>query len=94
MPLTCGESELRERARQRIQDGRLPAVRVLRAWGGKGNGDRCSLCEQPIAPDDVLYEVEVLTHGSTRGYQFHLKCHDAWQRECTGAERAPTAKVR
>jgi len=74
------ESELRSRAIDRIEDGRLPVVLSTHIDAGYGAGDRCDLCDQAIAADKVEYDV-TNTDSGKRLY-FHIACHFAWQREC------------
>jgi hypothetical protein len=83
VPLTQRETELRNRARALIEEGRLPAVRVAQYWGGVGGGHDCSLCDKAIGAKDVEFEVET-AGGSV--FRFHFMCHAAWQFECARAE--------
>jgi len=74
------ESELRSRAVERIEAGRLPLVLSNHIYAGYGEGALCALCDQPIAPDKVQYDVTLESHKER--LLFHLTCHLAWQREC------------
>jgi len=74
------ESELRSRVLQRIENGRLPLMLSTRIDAGYGAGDRCDLCDQPIAADKVEYDVTDPDSG--KRLYFHIACHFAWQREC------------
>jgi hypothetical protein len=74
------ESELRARVLQCIDDGRLPLVLSTHIDAGYGSGARCDLCDQPIAPDKIEYDVT--DPGGGRRLHFHFACHLAWQREC------------
>jgi hypothetical protein len=74
------ESELRSRVLQRIEDGRLPLMLSTRIDAGYGTGDRCDLCDQPIAADKVEYDIT--DPDSRKRLYFHIACHLAWQREC------------
>jgi len=51
------ESELRSRVLQRIEGGRLPLMLSARIDAGYGEGVRCDLCDKPIAPDKIEYDV-------------------------------------
>jgi hypothetical protein len=75
------ESELRARVLQRLEDGRLPLMLSTNINAGYGDGAPCVLCDLPIAPDKVEYDVTVPQPGQRR-LRFHLACHLAWQREC------------
>jgi hypothetical protein len=81
MPSNRLEHDLRERARERIREGRLPCITHYRTWGGRGRDEPCALCDAVIKPDEVEYEIEALDPKS-RLYRFHFVCHDAWQYEC------------
>jgi len=74
------ESELRYRVLQRVENGRLPLMLSTHIDAGYGAGDRCDLCDQPIAADKVEYDVTD-PHSGKR-LHFHIVCHLAWQREC------------
>jgi hypothetical protein len=86
MPLTALENELRQLAREHIEAGRLPRAVPSRAWGGHGSDAPCSLCGKIIAKEDVEYEVESLTGGTSHIHRFHFLCHAAWQFECARQE--------
>jgi hypothetical protein len=73
------ESELRSRAPQRINEGRLPLVLSTRIDAGYGTGVQCYLCDQPIAADKIEYNV---TDHNGKLLNFHVACHSAWQHEC------------
>jgi hypothetical protein len=85
MPSDRIELDLRQRARERIREGRLPCITHYRTWGGHGSNEPCALCDVTIGPDEVEYEIEA--PGATSGclYRFHFLCHDAWQYECAQA---------
>jgi len=74
------DSALRNRARELIQQGRLPDVSRSRVWGGKGSGGPCALCSQAILHDDVEYEVAGRL-AEERSLCFHFHCFAAWQLE-------------
>ena len=71
--------------RQRIETGELPCEpRTSRLWAGKGEGSRCSACDQPIRAVENEYEVildQDLT-GSGASLFFHRACLDVWIMEC------------
>jgi hypothetical protein len=70
------ETALRLLAARKIEAGALPRAVPQTAFGGKGDGLSCSLCEQPIAASDYEFEYAV-SSGEIR--RFHLRCHDIWQ---------------
>jgi hypothetical protein len=79
---TLPEEELHERALTLIKEGRLPANPPNQVWGGYGKGVHCSLCDQPIQPEQVQMEVEFSDDGKRSSFVFHLVCESVWLREC------------
>ncbi|HYM29158.1 MAG TPA: hypothetical protein VET66_13485 [Steroidobacteraceae bacterium] len=78
MPQSAHEQELRALARERIAKGELPGAPASRMWGGDGTGRLCSLCGEPVQPDQIEFEVE--SHGHS--LIFHRVCQSVWQLEC------------
>lgn len=81
VPMPHREQGLGPVARERIKKGHLPRVEVLRLWGGRGTGQLCALCDKPITPDEIEYEVECCLDRSARTFWFHIACQRAWQLE-------------
>jgi len=79
------ELDLRQRARERIREGRLPCITHYRTWGGHGSNEPCALCDATIGHEEVEYEIEALDASRVCLYRFHFQCHDAWQYECAQA---------
>jgi len=78
------ESTLREKAREVIQTGKLPNRRPDRTWGGLGAGADCIICNAPLKPDEVEFEIEFARNGNNPGldqYHVHLRCFAAWELE-------------
>jgi len=61
-----------ERVRDLVERGVLPRQLVERVWAGKGTGVSCLVCDKPIDPMEVEFEVE--------GIHLHRPCHSAWIR--------------
>jgi hypothetical protein len=62
---------LREKVREAISTGRLPAIRErARGWGGRGCGARCTVCAEVLQPDEVEIEIEFIKPdpGDGKGY--------------------------
>jgi len=81
-----GESQvrattLRLRVRERIENGRLPAMAAQQIACGYGSGRACAACDEPITSAQVEYEVADERYGSK--LSFHLGCHLVWQLECS-----------
>lgn len=78
-------SELEWLACHRIDEGRLPAELVHDVVAGYGRGERCRLCDLPVAVQAIAYEV---TDGRTHhSLTFHIACYQAWQLECLARSR-------
>ena len=80
------EHILREKARAAIKEGRMPAIRPERTWGGPGTGVPCSVCDQPVAKDQPEFEVEFVDSGPTSSvgiFFLHARCFAAWEFERT-----------
>ena len=82
MPLTQLEAELRPIARERIASRKLPREAPSQMWGGQGSGEACALCDKPIQPHEVEYEVEAQLDGVVQTLRFHVVCQSVWQLEC------------
>ena len=92
--LTRLESELRERARELIREGRLPDRAPARVWGGPGTGVQCALCAEAIPANEMEYEADAIFGSSVRTLHFHFVCHAAWQLECLRADFDSRASTR
>jgi hypothetical protein len=72
--------ELRARAREQLNSGRLPARLVESVSAGYGSSVKaCSLCGESITPAQVEYEV--IGHVN-QSLTLHLTCYVAWRDEC------------
>jgi len=75
------DTALRLRVRERIENGRLPAMAAKHITSGYGSGSICAACDEPITDAQVEYEVDDERDGSR--LNFHLGCHLVWQLECS-----------
>jgi hypothetical protein len=78
------EPRLREQARQAVQNGKLPARRPDRTWGGPGVGAKCVVCEKPVTKDEMEFEIEFAHDGTSPGldkFHLHVRCFEAWEFE-------------
>lgn len=57
---------------------KLPTVPLSRVWVGEGTGATCDVCERPIAPGEVEYEVNI---KRVSVLHFHRECFVVWDRE-------------
>jgi hypothetical protein len=87
------ERALRDKARQRLQDGVMPMTKPTRTWGGPGAGLACAVCELPINKEQVEYEVQFLAEGARMPdiFHLHLSCFAAWELERGLMNRAADA---
>ena len=90
--VVCGDIQmpdegiLREKARAAVKNGKLPARRPDRTWGGPGVGAACAVCERPVGRDELEFEIQFAHDGSNPGldkYHVHLRCFAAWEFERT-----------
>jgi len=89
-PSQQGRDALRDAARERIEQSRLPREKPARMWGGRGTGQVCSLCDQPILDTEPEMELEYegVRSGAGGGvdngtsaqsvFRFHLQCQSVW----------------
>ena len=69
---------LRARARERIEQGRLPRAKALRTWGGRGSGLVCDLCDAAITSDEPEFELQLDLTPSGVPVRLHRLCHAIW----------------
>jgi len=80
------ESILREKARETIRDGKLPARTPTRTWGGPGVGAPCTICGIPVTHDEMEFEIQFARDGDNPGldkFHVHIRCFAAWEFERT-----------
>ena len=53
----------------------LPPEPPHKYFAGKGTGQRCDVCEQPITAEELEYELDI----GGRTIRFHEKCLDMWR---------------
>ena len=66
------------RIRLGLDTGRLPTSKPDKLFGGHGNGEPCSACDEPIFPAQVQYEFDVPDLGT---FRFHIGCLGLWEAE-------------
>jgi hypothetical protein len=85
------EDLLRERVRQAIDSGKLPARKPDRMLGGLGTGKLCAVCAGMLTPTQMEIEVEFDRGGTSPGparYWTHPRCYAAWELELRGRSGA------
>ena len=78
------EPILREKARAAVQNGKIPARRPDRTWGGPGVGAECSVCEKPVTKSELEFEIQFAHDGDHPGldkFHVHIRCFAAWEFE-------------
>ncbi len=91
-PSQQGRDALRDAARQRIEQARLPRNKPSRMWGGRGSGHACSLCDKPILDTEPEMELEYEGEPSQAIVRFHLQCQSVWD-EIRQARTSPWTLV-
>jgi hypothetical protein len=69
---------LRQKIRDMIASGRLPALLNRRSWIGQGHGEPCLLCDQMITTAHWEHEVEIAPLDEVRA---HGVCFRIWFEE-------------
>jgi hypothetical protein len=65
-------------AQERIRSGQLPPSLPSNIWAGRGDGHRCTVCDQVISSGERQYEFALPTPGGHSKYRLHFSCHQAW----------------
>jgi hypothetical protein len=77
------DSDLREKAREAIQNGHLPTRRPDGTTGGPGCGEACALCGETVRRTQMELEAEFRQEGVAPKYHLHPRCYMAWEFERT-----------
>jgi hypothetical protein len=91
-PTQRGRDALRDTARERIEQARLPKNKPSRMWGGRGTGQTCSLCDCPILDSEPEMELEYEGEAGSPIVRFHLQCQAVWD-EVRQARSSPWTLV-
>jgi hypothetical protein len=79
------EAILREKAREAVRNGKLPARRPDRTWGGPGVGAPCSVCDHPVTKDEMEFEIEFAREpngiAGLDKFHVHIRCFAVWELE-------------
>jgi hypothetical protein len=78
------ESTLRQKARELIQSGKLPAKRPERMWGGRGSDVTCAICGDPLKADQFEFELQFTADSAgavSSVCRVHVRCFAAWELE-------------
>jgi hypothetical protein len=76
------EAEVRQKVVARLQDGKLPRQAPNRLWGGPGVNAPCSVCDRPVGPDEMEFEVQFARDGGAPHfdvYHVHTRCYAVWE---------------
>src|SRR5688572_8212657 len=74
---------LRQKARDAVRNGKLPARRPDRTWGGPGVGAPCTICDKPVTRAEMEFEIQFEHDGAMPGLdKFHVTSgaspHGSW----------------
>jgi hypothetical protein len=72
------EQVLRKRIRRMIDLDEVPCDEPEELWAGRGAGERCAVCQEPIPGTTLEYEVDV----AGRSLRLHRQCYELWRQEC------------
>jgi len=68
---------LRDKAREAMEQARLPARQPDRMLGGLGSSATCALCGIELKRDEMELEIELMRDR----YHLHPRCFIAWELE-------------
>jgi hypothetical protein len=75
------EQEVRAKV---LKAGKLPNRRPDQTSGGPGVGAPCVVCDLPVEPDQLEFEVQFARDSDNPGlvkYHVHVRCFAAWEFE-------------
>lgn len=76
------EATIRKKARDLLQSRRLPPGRPDGVWSVNGSGrDRCPVCGDLVAPDEMAIEAEFRGPDRLSTFHFHVGCFWALESE-------------
>ncbi|MBV9723774.1 MAG: hypothetical protein JO299_01250 [Gammaproteobacteria bacterium] len=81
------DGAVRQRLRELLANGRLPAMAPMEIAAGYGHGRVCIACDQPVTQHEMEYEFN--DPREDRQLSFHSACFLLFQSECV--ERASAA---
>jgi len=77
-------STLREKAREAIQNGKLPTRSPDSTMGGPGCGEACALCGETLPRNQMELEAVFGEIPEMHKYHLHPRCFAAWECEREG----------
>jgi hypothetical protein len=81
------EAALRELIRRRLAEGQLPSHHIIRFQARYGDDAPCAVCEAPMRPSDIAYEICYGQENVASKLALHYLCFCVWERE----RRTPNA---
>jgi hypothetical protein len=77
------EGVLRDKARQAVEQRKVPNRSPDRLWGGPGVGAPCAVCDRPVEKAEMEFEIQFARDGSTTPYfdvfHVHTRCYALWE---------------
>ncbi|SRR6266436_20485 len=84
------DSILRDKAREAIQNGKLPARTPDRIMGGPGCGEVCAICGETLRRNQMELEPEFRAEGEIPElHKYHLHPHCFMALECEREASSP-----
>ncbi len=73
---------LRQRAREAMQNGKLPSRPQDRTFGGSGTGAACAVCHEPVLWNmtelELQFDYRDGHEARTESFTLHHRCFGAW----------------
>src|SRR5260370_42350769 len=72
------EGMLRDKARQAVEQRKLPNRPPDRLWGGPGVGAPCAVCDRPVDKAEMEFEIQFARGGGTPYFDVfhvHTRCY-------------------
>jgi len=82
------ETALRERAKQLLVTGRLPASDPATSGAGSGRDEPCCVCQVLVRPDQIGFDLAFRMPQREVELHMHSRCRIAWEQ--ARASRAPS----
>lgn len=70
--------QIRVKVRDKLERGVLPREKCLVTWFGRGGGDPCEACGEPVTPEQIECECE---HPRGHTIRLHQGCFVIWESE-------------
>lgn len=75
-------SILRDKARQAVEQRKLPNRQPDWMWRGPGIGAPCVMCDVPVETDEMEFQAQFAREGGAPYfdvYHLQVRCYSAWE---------------